>query len=57
MWLVLVSCKGGYKVHSAHPDEQTARQWAKCKEHDGVDAAVAEIDSELVEKMVVEVSK
>lgn len=43
MWFVLVSGKGGYKVHSVHKDRVTAETWMKCKEHDGEDCAIAEV--------------
>lgn len=49
LWLVLISSKGGYIVHSAHKDKITADQWAKCKEHDGDDTTIAELTGDALE--------
>jgi hypothetical protein len=56
MWLLLISGKGGYTVHSAHKEESTCREWARCKEHDGEDFAVAVISREILEEAL-EISK
>lgn len=57
-WLMLVSRKGGYRVHSIHATEDHARSWAECKEKDGEDTAITEIEEdelldlkEMIEKM------
>lgn len=52
LWLVLLSKKGGYEVHSAHESEETARQWMDCKVHDGADTALAEMDDSVTESIV-----
>lgn len=35
LFLVLISKRGGYELHSIHKDRQTAENWEKCKQHDG----------------------
>lgn len=51
MWIVLLSCKGGFKVHSTHVDKAKAECWRLCKEHDGEDSSLAEIADDLVFEM------
>ncbi len=53
MWLVLVVCKGGYRVHSVHLTEQAAREWSACKEHDGENSSIAQIGDYEIEAIVV----
>jgi hypothetical protein len=48
VWLVLVSMKGRYVMHSMHITEEKAREWSKCKEHDGEDTTVASVDHVLL---------
>lgn len=36
-------------VHSVHSELTTAEAWAKCKEHDGSDASVVELDRDLLD--------
>lgn len=46
-YLLLVSIKGGWKVHSVHLTREQAEEWRKCKEHDGEDTAIAEALAEI----------
>jgi hypothetical protein len=46
IWMVLVSCKGGYRVHSVHTTLERAKLWGECKSYEGEDTVVAEMDDE-----------
>lgn len=50
-YLVLVSKKGGYKVHSCHRSQAVAEQWAACLSHGGEDVSTAEMDKETAEDL------
>lgn len=51
LYAVIISIKGGYKLHSVHPDLATAQAWAKCKEHDGDDTTILTMDAATLEEI------
>ncbi len=52
VYIVMVSIKGGYRAHSVHFDELIARQWQKCKEHDGDDSIIASADADMFTELL-----
>jgi hypothetical protein len=51
LYLLLIRCPSGYKVHSFHATREALEQWVKCKEHDGEDTAVAELSEDDMESL------
>jgi hypothetical protein len=50
-YLLMVSRKGGYEVHSIHTSHEKAKAWAECKSNDGDDVSIAIMPAELVEEL------
>jgi hypothetical protein len=46
LWLLIISAKGAYKLHSAHTTSARAEEWKECKTHDGDDCEVVELDKD-----------
>jgi hypothetical protein len=49
-YMVLISQKGGYLVHSVHDTLDEAKSWQRCKLHDGEDVSIAVLPEELLDK-------
>lgn len=46
VYLLLVSKKGGYHVHSLHVNKETAQHWKDCLESSGDDCSIAQCERE-----------
>lgn len=42
-WLVVITSMKTITLHSFHKTEETAQQWARCKEHDGESVVIVEV--------------
>lgn len=53
MFLLLISDKGGYRVHSIHTTRVEAESWEKCKQRDGDDTAIAVLNPDEWEEIAI----
>lgn len=46
IYLLMLSVKGGWKVHSVHTDITIATTWALCKQHDGEETQIVLLEQD-----------
>ena len=49
MWLLVIRKNGRSVFHSPHVDRATAEAWKKCKEHEGEDCELVEVQNDDLE--------